>query len=63
VIVWQWRDTGSGPGAMVRVIIAEGEMQRRYRAFLDHAQACPGCETQECETGRDLWWAYKETRG
>ncbi|MFJ8269476.1 hypothetical protein ACIQ8G_03740 [Streptomyces sp. NPDC094154] len=66
-IEWQWRDTGSGPGRMQRVIVyddVEDEAQTAYRAFLVHSASCETCKRAEvpCEAGRELGKAYRAAR-
>jgi hypothetical protein len=63
----RWMDTGSGPGAMVRVHVTQADVRVRtaYRAWLDHAVACRGCQAghgRACETARPLWAAYTAAR-
>lgn len=63
----RWIDTGSGPGVEVPVRVAQERhrVQVAYRAWLDHATACDGCQSGQarvCETARPLWAAYLSAR-
>lgn len=63
----RWLDTGSGPGAVVRVRVTRVNqaVQAAYRAWLDHATSCPTCRdggARECTVVRPLWDAYQAAR-
>lgn len=62
---WEWRDTGSGPGAMQRVA-GDAEFSRTreaYRAYTTHGAECRVCEhdPSQCATSGDLWEAYRQS--
>lgn len=64
---WQWRDAGSGPGHMQRVIVyddAEDDAQTTFRAYLIHTVGCATCrgETGPCRLGKQLGDAYRKAR-
>jgi hypothetical protein len=44
---------------------AAGRAQTAYRAYLDHAQDCPGCRPRgaRCDAAQNLWTAYRGARG
>lgn len=66
-IEWQWRDAGSGPGHMQRVIVhdeVEEDAQTAFRDFLVHSVGCAGCKgpTGPCPLGVALGRAYRIAR-
>ncbi|MEV6593453.1 hypothetical protein [Streptomyces acidicola] len=65
-VEWQWRDSGSGPGHMQRVIVHEplNAVQEAFRQWLTHAAGCRVCRVDEarCERGQRLQAAYREAR-
>ena len=58
-------DTGDGPmpltGATARAI--EGAARKAYRLYTDHSLACDECKRRlwNCDTGKLLWQAYRDT--
>ncbi|MEU4098964.1 hypothetical protein [Streptomyces sp. NPDC026673] len=63
----RWLDTGSGPGAVVRVRVTgvNHVVQAAYRAWLDHATSCGTCRdgaAGECTVVQPLWDAYQAAR-
>ncbi|WP_430378400.1 hypothetical protein [Streptomyces sp. B1-3] len=65
----RWLDTGSGPGAMVDVIVydAESPDQAAYRRLIAHSSACQTCRqldengwaTSTCETAQRLYRVWR----
>lgn len=47
-----------------RLAAAAGRSQTAYRAYLDHAQECPGCRPRgaRCDAAQELWDAYRQAR-
>ncbi|MFB7086771.1 hypothetical protein [Streptomyces sp. NPDC056296] len=42
----------------------EGDMQRAYRLWFEHARKCEACRrvtkaAEGCEAGRELWGTYR----
>jgi hypothetical protein len=60
---WEWRDTGSGPGAMQRVSgdLEFSRTREAYRAYADHGAECRVCthDASQCTEAEQLWQAYK----
>lgn len=54
---------GSGPGRFQRIATNTryNEVQRAYRAYIDHARDCATCavDSTQCTTAEELWGAYK----
>lgn len=63
-IKWQWRDEGSGPGHMQKVIVHDPAGQAEYKAFMDHCQLCPDCGFGQtrCPAAERMWEAWKAAR-
>lgn len=73
---WQWRDTGSGPGALQRVrvtpetshvgryvLMALGSSLAAHRELLDHLSTCPDCQdVTGCLEAQRLRRVYRELR-
>ncbi|MFD8967271.1 hypothetical protein ACFV0C_20135 [Streptomyces sp. NPDC059568] len=62
---WQWRDGGSGPGHLQRVlVVVNGRFLAEYNAWLAHTQECATCSGADgrCENGRTLWTTYTDAR-
>lgn len=68
-LTWQWRDGGSGAFGHLQRTASSGtflRVQRAYRAYLAHANACgEGGEVRGacCETGRQLYEGWRAVRG
>ncbi|QTU45656.1 hypothetical protein F3K20_12965 [Streptomyces scabiei] len=62
---WEWRDTGSGPGAL-QLVADDPEFTRTraaYRAYADHGEGCRVCaqDPGQCATAADLWETYRQS--
>jgi hypothetical protein len=62
----QWAEAESSAGAVIPwlAVAAAGRWQTAYRAYLDHAQECPGCRPKgaRCDAAQELWTAYRQAR-
>jgi hypothetical protein len=62
---WQWRDGSGGGPHLQRVANAAvyTASQKAYRAYIEHAAACPACGETKCQQADELWQAYQAARG
>jgi hypothetical protein len=62
---WEWRDTGSGPGAMQRVSDGPEFSRTRsaYRSYADHGAECRVCahDPSQCTAADELWEEYRQS--
>lgn len=63
-IEWQWRDSGSGPGHMQRVITYDEDPVSKARKLLRaHLEVCGTCAPDSwCEASDRLYAAYQRAR-
>ncbi|MET8954352.1 hypothetical protein ACWEO4_45440 [Streptomyces sp. NPDC004393] len=61
--VWAYVPAGSGPGRLQRIArnSRDTQVQRAYRAYIDHGRNCATCavDSAQCPTAEDLWGRYQ----
>lgn len=60
---WEYSAASSGPGHLQRMAsnAQYNQIQRAYRAYIDHGRDCAVCavDSAQCTTAEELWGAYK----